>query len=303
MKLDITVIILTYNEELHIHRCLENVCQIAKKVYVIDSPSTDNTVEICSEFSNVEVVVHKYPGNQAEQFNWALDNVKIETDWVLRLDADEYLTDGLKKEMNEKLNRLPLSTSAVVLPLGRAFMGRILKHGIVNGVKMIRLFRYGKVRYEQRLMDEHLEVLEGNTITFENKFIDDSLLSLSKFIDKHNNYSSREAALLLDAEYNLTSLPKSETSQTYASEVSAKRAQKVKYAKMPLFWRSLGYFIYRYILKLGFLDGKEGFLWDFLQGWWYRTLVDAKIYECKKVCGDDREAIKRYIAEKWGISL
>ena len=303
MKLDITVIILTYNEELHIRRCLENVCPIAKKVYVIDSPSTDNTVEICSEFSNVEVVVHKYPGNQAEQFNWALDNVKIETDWVLRLDADEYLTDGLKKEMNEKLNRLPLSTSAVVLPLGRAFMGRILKHGIVNGVKMIRLFRYGKVRYEQRLMDEHLEVLEGNTITFENNFIDDSLLSLSKFIDKHNNYSSREAALLLDEEYNLTFLPKSETSQTYASEVSAKRAQKAKYAKMPLFWRSLGYFIYRYILKLGFLDGKEGFLWDFLQGWWYRTLVDAKIYECKKACGDDREAIKRYIAEKWGISL
>lgn len=303
MKLDITVIILTYNEELHIRRCLENVCPIAKKVYVIDSPSTDNTVEICSEFSNVEVVVHKYPGNQAEQFNWALDNVKIETEWVLRLDADEYLTDGLKKEMNEKLNRLPLSTSAVVLPLGRAFMGRILKHGIVNGVKMIRLFRYGKVRYEQRLMDEHLEVLEGNTITFENNFIDDSLLSLSKFIDKHNNYSSREAALLLDAEYNLTSLPKSETSQTYASEVSAKRAQKAKYAKMPLFWRSLGYFIYRYILKLGFLDGKEGFLWDFLQGWWYRTLVDAKIYECKKACGDDHEAIRRYIAEKWGISL
>lgn len=303
MKLDITVIILTYNEELHIRRCLENVCPIAKKVYVIDSPSTDNTVEICSEFSNVEVVVHKYPGNQAEQFNWALDNVKIETEWVLRLDADEYLTDGLKKEMNEKLNRLPLSTSAVVLPLGRAFMGRILKHGIVNGVKMIRLFRYGNVRYEQRLMDEHLEVLEGNTITFENNFIDDSLLSLSKFIDKHNNYSSREAALLLDEEYNLTFLPKSETSQTYASEVSAKRAQKAKYAKMPLFWRSLGYFIYRYILKLGFLDGKEGFLWDFLQGWWYRTLVDAKIYECKKACGDDREAIKRYIAEKWGISL
>lgn len=303
MKLDITVIILTYNEELHIRRCLENVCPIAKKVYVIDSPSTDRTQEICREFPNVEVVVHKYPGNQAEQFNWALDNVKIETEWVLRLDADEYLTDGLKKEMKEKLSLLPLSTSGVVLPLGRAFMGRILKHGIVNGVRMIRLFRYGKVRYERRLMDEHLEVLEGNTITFENKFIDDNLLSISKFIDKHNNYSSREAALLLDAEYNLTSFLKNDTPQTYASEVSAKRVQKAKYAKMPLFWRSLGYFIYRYIFKLGFLDGKEGFCWDFFQGLWYRMLVDAKVFECKKACGDDREAIKRYIAEKWGINL
>lgn len=303
MKLDITVIILTYNEELHIRRCLENVCPIAKKVYVIDSPSTDRTQEICREFPNVEVVVHKYPGNQAEQFNWALDNVKIDTEWVLRLDADEYLTDGLKKEMKEKLSLLPLSTSGVVLPLGRAFMGRILKHGIVNGVRMIRLFRYGKVRYERRLMDEHLEVLEGNTITFENKFIDDNLLSISKFIDKHNNYSSREAALLLDAEYNLTSFLKNDTPQTYASEVSAKRVQKAKYAKMPLFWRSLGYFIYRYIFKLGFLDGKEGFCWDFFQGLWYRMLVDAKVFECKKACGDDREAIRRYIAEKWGINL
>lgn len=303
MKLDITVIILTYNEELHIRRCLENVCPIAKKVYVIDSPSTDRTQEICREFPNVEVVVHKYPGNQAEQFNWALDNVKIETEWVLRLDADEYLTDGLKKEMKEKLSLLPLSTSGVVLPLGRAFMGRILKHGIVNGVRMIRMFRYGKVRYERRLMDEHLEVLEGNTITFENKFIDDNLLSISKFIDKHNNYSSREAALLLDAEYNLTSFLKNDTPQTYASEVSAKRVQKAKYAKMPLFWRSLGYFIYRYIFKLGFLDGKEGFCWDFFQGLWYRMLVDAKVFECKKACGDDREAIRRYIAEKWGINL
>ena len=86
--LDLTVIILTYNEEIHIRRCLENVCPIAKKVIVVDSPSTDRTQEIVKEFNNTEVVVHKYPGNQAEQFNWALDNLKIETEWILRLDAD-----------------------------------------------------------------------------------------------------------------------------------------------------------------------------------------------------------------------
>lgn len=302
MKLDITVIILTYNEELHIRRCLENVCPIAKKVYVIDSPSIDRTVEICQEFENVEVVVHKYPGNQAEQFNWALDNVKIDTEWVLRLDADEYLTDELKDELKTKLSNLPQDVSAVVLPLGRAFMGKRLKYGIVNGVKMIRLFRNGKVRYEQRLMDEHLKVLEGQIVTFEHKFVDDNLLPLSKFVDKHNNYSSREAALLIDAEYNLYSNNNSGTSE-YAQEVEAKRAQKAKYAKMPLFWRSIGYFIYRYIVKLGFLDGKEGFCWDFFQGLWYRMLVDAKIFECKKACGNDTEAMKRYIAEKWGICL
>lgn len=301
--LDITTIILTYNEELHIRRCLENVCTFSKKVYVIDSPSTDKTVEICNEFPNVEVVVHKYPGNQAEQFNWALDNIQIDTEWILRLDADEYITCELKQELALKLPTLGSKVSAVVLPLGRAFMGRILKHGIVNGVSMIRLFRNGKVRYEQRLMDEHLHVLGGDTVTFEHKFIDDNRNSLKYFIDKHNNYSSREAVVLLDVEYGLLDLSSETNSAEYCTEIQAKRAQKQKYAGMPLFWRAFGYFCYRYFFKLGFLDGKEGFLWDFFQGWWYRTLVDAKIYEIKKACGNNPDSIKAYITKYWGIRL
>ena len=310
--LDLSVFILTYNEELHIRRCLENVCPIAKKVYVIDSPSTDRTVEICNEFANVEVIVHKYPGNQAEQFNWALDNVKIDTEWVLRLDADEYCTDGLVNEMRIRLNTLSKDVSAVVLPLGRAFMGKKLHHGIVNGIKMIRLFRVGKVRYENRLMDEHLEVLEGKTISFENEFVDDNRLPISKFVDKHNNYSSREAALLLDAEYELNHI--SETDGNYAEEVASKRLQKAKYAKLPLFWRAFAYFIYRYIVKGGFLDGIEGFCWDFFQGWWYRTLVDAKVLEARKwllANGYDykhlddkgKAALKGFIKDNWKISI
>lgn len=314
--LDITTIILTYNEEIHIRRCLENVCPISKKVIVVDSPSTDRTVEICQEFKNVEVVFHKYPGNQAEQFNWALDNLKIDTAWVLRMDADEYLTSELINEMKQKLPTMEESVSAVVFPLGRAFMGRILKHGIVNGVRMIRLFRFGKVRYEERLIDEHLRVLSGRIVSFKNKFIDDNLLPISQFISKHNNYSSREATLLLDAEYELTEIDFER--EDYAPEVVAKRAQKSKYAKMPLFWRSIGYFMYRYIFKQGFLDGKEGFCWDFFQGLWYRMLVDAKVYEIKKTCGllrtkfkymtveerqRTRETLKRYINERFNISL
>lgn len=289
---------------------------------MVDSPSTDRTQEIIKSLSpipsplgegdhsdmtedgcRIDLVVHKYPGNQAEQFNWALDNIQIDTEWVLRVDADEYLTPELISEMHEKLPTLPAEVSAVVLPLGRAFMGRVLKHGIVNGIKMIRLFRYGKVRYEQRLMDEHLNVLEGGTVTFDNKFIDDNRMSIKAFVDKHNNYSSREAALLLEAEYKLRYENENEDENELAEEVAAKRAQKAKYAKMPLFWRSLAYFVYRYIVKLGFLDGKEGFLWDFFQGFWYRMLVDAKVFECKKACGNDKEKIREFIRTRWGISV
>ena len=301
MKLDITAIILTYNEELHIRRCLENVCPMVKKVYVIDSPSTDNTVAICNEFDNVEVVVHKYPGNQAEQFNWALDNVKIETEWILRLDADEYLLPELVEELCNKLPTMEEGVSALSLSLARAFMGKVLRHGIVDNIKIVRIFRTGKARYEKRIMDEHLSILEGKTIEMEHKFIDDSRIPIGQFTSKHENYASREAILLLDAEYNLT--PTASIPQEHGKEVEKKRAQKAKYAKMPLFWRAFAYFVYRYIIKLGFLDGKEGFLWDFLQGWWYRTLVDAKIFECKKACGNDPDAMRAYIAKYWGISL
>lgn len=258
--LDLSVIILTYNEEIHIRRCLENVKQFASKVYVVDCFSIDRTAQIAKELG-AEVIEHEWPGNQAEQFNWALDNLPITTEWILRLDADEYLLPGLIEELLEKLPVIPESVSALSLSLARAFCGKILHHGIVNNIRIIRIFRKGKARYEKRLMDEHLSVLSGETIDMKNQFVDDNRMPIGLFIDKHNGYATREAALLLDAEYHLTnmdSLP-----QDYGREVEKKRTQKARYARMPLFWRAFGYFVYRYIIKLGFLDGKEGFLWDF----------------------------------------
>lgn len=314
-KLDITTIILTYNEEIHIRRCLKNVCPFSKKVYVIDSPSTDRTVEICNEFPEVEVVVHKYPGNQAEQFNWALDNCEIDTEWILRVDADEYCEPELISEMEKKLPTLPKEVSAVVIPIGREFMGRRLRHGIVNGVSLTRMLRPGKVRYEASLMDEYMKVLEGETVKFEHAIVDASRIPLRAFIDKHNNYSSREAAMLLDAEYELRNVNEDENENfQLAKEVMAKRAKKAKYAKMPLFWRSMGYSVYRYIVKMGFLDGKEGFCWDFFQGLWYRALVDAKVFQAKKsleqkgydpknLSEKGKKELKEYIQKEWGISL
>lgn len=313
-KLDLTTIILTYNEEIHIRRCLENVCPFSKKVYVIDSPSTDRTVEICEEFPNVEVVVHKYPGNQAEQFNWAIDNLMIDTEWILRLDADEYLLPDLVEELREKLPSIRECVSAISLSLARAYCGRVLHHGIVNGIWITRIFRTGKARYEKRLMDEHL-LVDGEISRMKHQFVDDNRMTIGQFTLKHEGYASREAAVLLDAEYQLTDT--SALPPDYGEEVRKKRAQKERYARMPLFWRSFGYFLYRYIFRLGFLDGKEGFMWDFLQGWWYRTLVDAKVYEVRKwmlannitenaegvLPQESKDALKRYINKIWKIEL
>ena len=297
--LDITAIILTYNEEIHIRRCLENVGKFAKRIIVVDCFSKDKTCEIAKEMG-AEVIQHEWPGNQAEQFNWLIDNVSINTKWILRLDADEYLMPDLIAELNEKLPTMDEGVSALSLSRARAYCGKILHHGIVNGIWITRIFRKGKARYEKRLMDEHLSV-DGEIVRMEHQFVDDNRMTIGQFTIKHEGYASREAALLLDAEYHLTdtsSLPKD-----HGEEVERKRAQKERYAKMPLFWRAFAYFVYRYIIKLGFLDGKEGFLWDLLPGWCYRTLVDAKIFEVKRACGDDKEAIKRYIKKKWGILI
>ena len=297
--LDISAIILTFNEEQHIKRCLENVNQFAKKVYVIDSFSTDNTVGIAKSMG-ATVVQHKWPGNQAEQFNWALENIEIDTEWIFRLDADEYLLPELIEELQAKVPLLDENITGITFKRRHIFLGRWMKRGTYP-VMILRMFRTGKAVCEQRLMDEHIELLEGENITFEHDFVDENLNNLSWWAQKHVGYAVREAAELLDIEYNITG---NDSGERHLSEKTLqKRKLKLKYAKKPLFWRSFAYFIYRYFFKLGFLEGKEGFLWSFMQGWWYRTLVDAKVFEIKKACGNDKEKIIAYLKEHYNITL
>ena len=298
MALDITVIILTYNEEVHIRRCIELVRPVVAKVFVVDSFSTDNTVAIAKELG-AEVYQNKWKNNHAKQFNWALEHLPIQTEWVLRLDADEYLTDELIAELQVKLPALDKDVTGIVLPLRRVFMNRHIKRG-VGKVLLLRIFKYGMGRCESRWMDEHINLRSGRQVVFQHEFADHNLNNLGWWTAKHNGYSIREAIDLLDVELGL--LPNVQSQQAVLGEQAmVKRKRKLKYARAPLFWRSFAYFLYRYFLRLGFTEGKEGFLWHFLQGWWYRTLVDAKIYEIKKACGNDKEKIVAFVKDHYGI--
>lgn len=299
--LDLSVIILTYNEEIHIRRCLENVKPIAKKIFVVGSFSTDKTKEIALSLG-AEVVEHAWPGNQAEQFNWALDNLPISTEWVLRLDADEYLLPELVEELQEKLPTLPEDVTGIIFNRRHIFMGKWMRRGIYP-VKLLRVFRHGKGMCEQRLMDEHIQLTEGRAVEFEHDFCDHNLNNLSWFCHKHVNYAIREAVDLLDIELDLTGAAESDNGKEISPQALAKRMKKHQYAKQPLFWRSFAYFCYRYFLKGACLDGKVGFIWTFLQGWWYRTLVDAKVFEIKRQCGNDKEKIKALLRREYGIRL
>lgn len=294
-KLDISIIILTYNEEIHLRRCLENIKQLAKDIFIIDSFSTDRTLEIAREY-NAVILQNRWENNHAKQLNWALEHAPIRTEWVLRLDADEYLLPELVTELSEKVPFLPEEVSGIVFKRRHYFLGKWMKHGIYP-VYLLRMFRYGKAICEQRLMDEHMQLLEGKTVNFEGDFVDHNLNDLSWFCNKHVNYAVREAAELLDMELDLWGEPQSDKQDILVAQAIQKRRMKHHYVCMPLFWRSSIYFCYRYFVKGGFLEGKEGFLWHFLQGWWYRILVDAKVFEIKRVCGIDRLKIRKYLSD------
>lgn len=323
MGSDITAIVLTYNEEIHIQRCLENILPVVKEVFVVDCFSTDQTKGLASsrvtasaQDGSIQFVEHAWPGNQAEQLNWALTNLPIKTTWVLRLDADEYLTDELSREIREKLGTLDEDVTGVVFKRRHIFLGRWIKKGTYP-VKLLRLFKYKKAICEQRMMDEHIQLLEGRSVEFQYDFVDHNLNNLSWWTQKHVGYALREAVELLNIEYDLFACEKEGQRAGLSEQARVKQAKKIKYARMPLFWRSFGYFCVRYFAKGGFLEGKEGFLWHLLQGLWYRTLVDAKILEIREkaksyklknkdvLLGKDemKDAILRTLREEYGMKV
>ena len=299
--LDISVVILTFNEEKHIERCLNNVLSFAKEVFVIDCFSTDKTIDICRKYENVKVLQHKWENNYAKQFNWALTNSPITTKWVLRLDADEYLSEELISELEQKMPKLTNDITGIVINRFHIFLGKVMDKRYPT--KMLRIFQSQKAKCEVRWMDEHMQLLEGKSVDFDNCFYDHNLNNISWFCNKHIGYAIREAVDLLDIELNLTGSSTTDDVKKLGKQAVISRGKKHKYASKPLFWRSFAYFLYRYFYLREFLDGKEGFLWSFLQGWWYRTLVDVKVFEIKQVCGNDKEKIKTYLKENYNVNL
>lgn len=291
---DISVIMLTFNEERHIRRALDNSFKFAKDVFVIDSFSTDRTVEI-AESMGAKVYQHEFI-NHAEQFSWGLENLPIKTEWIWKQDADEYLSDELILEINETLKRNDENVTAYTAKCLRVFMGKHIKHGIIPLI-LLRLFKHKYGVMEKKEMDEHLYVSVGIVGGLKNSFYDHNLNDLTWWTNKHNNYAIKEAKELLCIEYCIN---KNVVVNSGEHAISV-RKNKLRYIKLPLFFRCFLLFVYRYIFKLGFLDGEEGFLWHFLQGFWYRVLADAKVYELKKRFNFDDEKIKQYLREKYSL--
>lgn len=295
-----TVVVLTLNEELHLSRAISSVAPFADRVVVVDSGSTDRTVAIAKELG-AEVLSHPFV-TQARQFNWALTQLPEESGWIFRLDADEFVTDSLAKEIKDRLASLPLEVAAVSIGRRVNFLGSAVKRGGLFPVRVVRLFRYGRGRSEDRWMDEHI-IADGATVDFQGEIIDDNLNTLTWWTDKHNSYASREAVELLNLEYEFMERDPSTELQA-GGQAGTKRWLKQKiYARLPGGLRAFLYFLYRYIFRLGFLDGPKGTTFHILQGFWYRYLVDAKAHEVKAyMFRNDVDAVEA-IKEVLGIDV
>lgn len=296
MGKSITAIVLTKNEELHIRRCVENLKQVCSLIYVVDSFSTDRTCSIAQE-CGATVIQHEYL-NQAQQFQWALENCTVETEWTIRLDADEYLTDGLITEIEDQLDSFKPEVTGVKLPRSVRFLNHTLRFGSLRPVKLLRLWRTGKAYMEQRWMDEQMVLSEGKDVTFKHRFIDENLNGLTDWTQKHNNYSNREILVELDKRYGLFEKGEDAT-------LSGRNRQKSLYYRLPRFFRASLYFFARYICCLGFLDGKAGLIWHRLQAYWYRFLVDAKLLEMETRLGKNpsKEQVIEYVNMYYGIKI
>lgn len=268
----ITVIILTKNEARHIARAIASVAPFATRVLVIDSGATDDTVAL-ARAAGAEVLHHPWV-NYATQFNWALDQLGPEDGWVLRLDADEVVTPTLAAEISAGLP----DVAGLTVLRSMWFQGQPVRFGGVFPTRMLRLIRAGQGRCEDRWMDEHL-IANGPVAHLSGQIIDDNRKSLDWWTAKHNAYANREVIDILNHRHGF--LPQSRlVARATGRPAAIKRWIKEHlYARLPGGLRAGLYFFYRYVLRLGMLDGRRARAFHVLQGFWYRYLVDAKLAE------------------------
>jgi len=273
----ISVIILTFNEDKHIRRAIQSIRSISDDIIIVDSFSTDNTINISKKFKT-KIFKNKFI-NQAQQFNWALNNVKIKNNWILRLDADEYLSKELTYEIKKKLPLIDLNKeiNGICLTRKQFFMRKLIRFGGRGKLIMLRLFRKNFAQCENRLMDEHIMIKKGKILKFKNFFYDDNLNNLENFKEKHKKYAKREARQYLIDQNNKRKLNFKYNTRTMIKKFLITNV----YYKIPYQISSMLYFLIRYIVLLGFLDGINGLKYHYIQGFWYRYLVGKNITKLK----------------------
>ncbi|RZK65631.1 MAG: glycosyltransferase family 2 protein [Pedobacter sp.] len=273
--LPVTVIVLTYNESKNIRACLESIKTLTDDIVIVDSGSTDDTLAIAAQYSTT--VYHHPFENYSKQRNWAFQHVVAKYHWILNMDADHRLTPAFVAELRQLFrNGIPDDVNGFMASRRTMFMGKWIRYGghypVYHGV----LFRRGHGSCEEKEYDQHF-IIEGESQTLKNDVIDIITDSLTNFTARHNKWATLEANDILNFQLSGNKIKPNKKGNL----MERRRYQRMRYYSYPLFWRVFLYFFFRYFIKGGFRDGRVGLIFHFLQGFWFRFLVDAKIYEKK----------------------
>ena len=299
-KLPVTAIVLTYNEERNLRACLESIVAYVDDIIIVDSISNDKTEEIAREFTS-KFYENKFI-NQAKQFIWGIANTDIKNEWVLRIDADERWT----KEGFDELRKIIEDDSAdgVYVKMKIYFMSQWIKHGGNYPNYFLRVYKKSKGQMEDRWMDEHIKVdgkvVHSNIDVIEANY--DRQENITLWTTKHNGYSTREAIDFLIAKEQIAKVDT--VANLFGNKTERKRWLKENvYFKVPLFVRPILYWVYRYVFQLGFLDGKRGFVYHTLHAFWYRFLVDTKVYQIQELAKKNNQSIQEVVKDHYGIEI
>lgn len=273
-----SVVILTLNEQENLPSCLESLRPLGAPLFVVDSGSTDTTAEIAESFGGK---VYRHPFvTHAAQWDWALQNLPLESDWVLALDADQRLTPELAREI-EALPA-PDGLDGFYLNRRQIFRGRWIRHGAYYPKYLLKLFRRSRVMFDQNDRLDHHFYIAGPTAKLRNDLIEDNRkeADIGFWITKHNRYALLKAEEELLAELRDWRSPIE--ARFFGSPDQRVLWLKKRWRRLPLFIRPGLYFGYRYLIRSGWLDGKEGFIFHFLHAFWFRLLVDIKLEELRQ---------------------
>ena len=298
----ITAIILTFNEELHIERCIKSLLPVCERICIVDSFSTDKTLKIAAELG-AEIYQNPWTNNYANQLNWGIQNCNITSQWTMRMDADEYLLPELVSEIKTKFYELKSDINGIELKRRVYFKGKWIKYGGFYPIKLLRIWKTGLGKCEERLMDEHIILNDGKIVIFDHDLVDENLNSIHWWVTKHNNYARREASDFLISKYNFINSEELHQENSNKQALIKRFLKNKIYNKLPLGLRPLMYFVFRFIFQLGFLDGPKGWVFHFLQGFWYRLIVDINVYEAEAYCESDSNKFKKFITDVWKVKI
>ena len=269
--MSLSVVILTFNSEASIGATLTSARRVSDDVHVVDSGSTDGTLAIAAQHG-ARVIQHAFESYGAQR-NWAIDNLALRHGWELHLDADERLSGPLADAILALAQRgFPAPAVGYFIPRLVHFLGHPIRHGGMYPIWHMRLFQRGRGRCEQRRYDQHFYV-DGPTDRLPHPMIDDIRMPLGEWVVRHNRWADAEADELEHASGGVIA------AKLGGNPVERKRALRGSYNRLPRFLRALLLFLYRYVIRLGFLDGRPGLIFFVLQTFWFRFLVDAKLFE------------------------